>query len=602
MRVPRLSLRSRPLALGLLMASLVCGALAVLVLRPDTAVARGTLAAQPGVNGFVRGPIRGTLLEPMFSEFMAGGYDLQDVTIALDPDATDAPGEGLDGQARKALLGNLRGFTVPSRQQQQLRVRLGNRWQSRQDRMLQNGLMLFDSRVQGTDPMRCVPSEAKGLMLEPANHVFEASQRPGSLMIRLAAWSDLRWQRRGGSGTTTGLPGSLPCFNGCFDWSFFGGNEGCEWVARQPLTGAQVAPLPGTIPVVRWQVGPGDVAYTRYWADEQYLKASFGSQAQGTPTIQTVDIAAVPTLTGEAVADGIECPPSLDRRKRPLCSARSISMYLDGYVLRRTYNDLRVGLQPDSAGGLRVVGRFQTARRGVAGSGIYLTANGPPSAYIAARNRARATCGRAEGACGSLGPVPTIVGVDSAGQPARVPLWGVDYARGGDDSLRAVQLCSTVMRQQGGLPDSVSARLRSGGAAQGENATATACVNERNPMAEQLSDRYQVPQLVDTITPGARTRDTTTRAGRVQTNTGIRVVQQPGDTSRVNSEWRRQCQATWRRDSVRSVTTVAPGFVLDLKPAKVRYETCLLKGGEDLPAGWSALTPAGQAAQARRRP
>jgi hypothetical protein len=124
-----------------------------------------------------------------------------------------------------------------------------------------------------------------------------------------------------------------------------------------------------------------------------------------------------------------------------------------------------------------------------------------------------------------------------------------------DDSLRSVQLCT---------------KLTGNGAA---------CLSSDNPLSPNAPDDAPALDalLADRITAGARISDTDgiTKNDRLATGRGQRTLE-AGTVSRdVGSQWRRGCQKTFKRDSLKATDRAET-----LVPARNRLLKCLLAGGE----------------------
>jgi len=508
-------------------------------------------AADPGCNASGQGRALSPLESTMYGGVWRVNYDAVTIT---DPGA-GADDEPVDSAAKRGLLGNISAIAIPTRRSYQESSWPRNRGNARSFWGRRHGLVYLDYNVDGKDLMKCMPVEAKE---DAYMRAFCPSGDRGGLVIRSAALTDIRWQRRGG-GPLTQIDVPFMCRTCADYWG-----DGCDWIQSRPGAGMQTVVIPGGLPVVSWKMNPQDASFARQGADRQYL---FGKiDRDNASSIQTFEFLLRTRASAFQVETNIKCPRSLDRSERKICSQSRHQTQLAGFIYRRTYSDLRVNLAPDSSAGLRIVGRIGFYPRIVQQSAVYRTGTSQPATWLAYVRQVEAACGVAGGNCGGT--------LANTGNKAFTEQ--ISYAPGGDDGVRMVQMCNLAMADTNIMSSSETGR-----AAGDTSGASSACFNGRNPLAEQLTDGVEVTRmLLDTITPGARKSDTTTVSDRRRTMSGVRTIDMGGDTSRLGSQWRRVCESVWRRDSLRVVSTTAPGFINDLTPALNRLKTCLTRGGE----------------------
>lgn len=354
---------------------------------------------------------------------------------------------------------------------------------------------------------------------------------PGARGIRYTVHQTLRTRVNTGFGTIPSCPAQ------CLGWT---GYDDCD---ETPLGPPVVATMyPGnTFPVALWQTG--DWAFSQERADMLYKQGIFDDRTVASN--QSFDIIAG-GIVGKAVGTGVKCPWNDELS----CEKYVYSRALVGSVVRRTYNDLRIGMGADSAGGMRVQANFTAGAKAIVltvPSGSTSTDGMTPGdikAWEAQQGFDRllvSFCGGGGGAfdivCG-LGNI--LLPNDSTGGTIFV-------AR--DDSVRMLQLCNAVIGQPG------------------------VCMSDQNPMSpEALSDPATLDALLqDRLTPGARQEDTVSTGGRLETGHGVRQIE--GQTLSTGSQWKRRCKTAFGRDSIRAVDR-------DESMAAVRqkYMACLIAG------------------------
>lgn len=499
---------------------------------------RAASVAAPATLGQLTGQAcgSGTSSSRSLQKLFGGEYAIDSVSFN-DPEA-DA-----DPQARSGMLGGLTGLWIPTvpdnpfdalRQPQQIVSR-------------------FSFEAVGGQ---------RGCLPEPARNVeswgwCQANSARGQFMVRYTVLQNLRIRR---TGTMLANPFDLAqCEGVCLTPNIpFLGLRGCEY--KDLDDGYQPAFYAGAgLPIAHWVTR--DPSGGREAADRLYKDAVAD---QGTvASLQSFEVMLGATVS-RTTQGGVRCTRStfFGTRTYTNCQRRILQRGLRGFVLRRSYNDLRVGLTPDSAGGLQV--KANVVLRGKPDTVIVAPGESAPSWYSALETIGNSLCGTSSWtACGQGAVLP----VASLGGAVQLAV---------DDSVRAVQMCRKQVQMAGGGGDP------------------NVCLSGQNPMVQQLSSGTPVLDSLaaDRTTAGNRAADTVSTAGRVATGVGGRTIE-AGVQGQVASQWRRTCQRTFARDSVRGIVSAPYGTPLDsaLAPARLRLRQCLVTGGESVPA-----------TSARRRP
>lgn len=433
----------------------------------------------------------------------------------IDMNSVVVAGEdSLDEEGAKGLLGGLVSISLPN---------LGGI--IRRHQITSN----FDMKVGGKSV--CLPPSAKSV----ASFGWCSFGGTGEHGVRFSLHQTMRTKYESGMK----FPGCPPK---CMGWD---GIHDCEEKKLRP--GVQAVMYPGLgLPVAKWQ--SADPQYSLQSADKLYKRAIFDESTIASN--QSIDIIAGGVVV-KVVKNGVRCPWDA---KQIRCKEYNYFKRLAGTMVRRTYNDLRIGLGADSSGGLQVRANFTTLptteRFVVPGPGVNTSLASLGDRLEWKRQKQFNAlfdrfCGRKSADAQTVCGRPVGMANEATGG-------SIIAAR--DDSLRAMQLCAKLSGGQG--PDDC---------ASGKNPLAPTAPDDESTLAAMAQDR---------LSEGARNEDTVSTVGKIETGQGERTLED-GEVQSMGSQWQRGCRKIFARDSLRAI-----GRGEDMGPVRQGLLTCLLKGGE----------------------